>query len=209
MFEIARRVVPAGSVSEDEAAWADLETTVVLVLADGAGGMGGGASAARLAVQLALEAATQIEVRASGAWAQALLLIDDRLVQDRDAGETTLVVAAYWGTGAAGASVGDSGAWLIPDGQIAPAVLTAEQRRKPLLGSGAAVPIPFQIVTPPGVLLLASDGLLNYLRHELLVQTVREDCGEDAADRLIQAVRLRSGALHDDVSVLLCRWSPH
>jgi hypothetical protein len=42
-----------------------------------------------------------------------------------------------------GASVGDSSAWLIsPAGEVTD--LTAQQRRRPLLGSGEALPVQFE-----------------------------------------------------------------
>ena len=61
----------------------------------------------------------------------------------RSGGQTTGVVAFVRSDGSiSGASVGDSVAWLIsPAGELTD--LTAYQRRKPLLGSGEALPVVF------------------------------------------------------------------
>ena len=51
------------------------------------------------------------------------------------------MITALSADGILGASVGDSGAWLVaPDGVLD---LTAHQRRKPFPGTGMAVPVPF------------------------------------------------------------------
>ena len=73
-------------------------------------------------------------------------------------GETTTVLLIVDGNRLYGASVGDSEAWMLGTANLR---LTASQQRKPLLGSGAASPVPFSAVLD-GVLLLASDGLFKY-----------------------------------------------
>jgi hypothetical protein len=67
-----------------------------------------------------------------------------------------------------GASVGDSGAWLLRDSRIVD--LTAGQRRKPLVGRGCA---PFRIEPIPfdGTLLVASDGLFAYAKPRDIVRS--------------------------------------
>ena len=74
-------------------------------------------------------------------------------------GETTAVVVDVRTIGIAGASVGDSRAVIVKDGTISE--LTANQKRKPLIGTGMAEPIGF--VCPPldGLLLLGTDGFFN------------------------------------------------
>src|SRR5205814_8369243 len=54
---------------------------------------------------------------------------------------------------------GDCGAWLIAENGIEE--LTADQVRKPLLGSGEAVPIAFESALGGATLLLATDGLFK------------------------------------------------
>lgn len=131
----------------------------VVVVADGAGGRPGAAYTAETAVRLVGEFVTG---RTFGwdplAWCRLLRRIDDALAHDPAAGETTAVVAVLAPGGILGASVGDSGAWLVaPDGVRD---LTVHQQRKPFLGTGAAVPVPFAAPwADDATLLVASDGL--------------------------------------------------
>src|SRR5262249_7289847 len=99
-----------------------------------------------------------------------------------------------------GASVGDSGAWLID-----PFVdLTSAQKRKPLIGSGRACPVPF--ASPfAGTLLLASDGLFKYAAQSRIRQLAAHPELERIPEMLVDAVRLPSGNLQDDVAVMICR----
>jgi PPM family protein phosphatase len=116
------------------------------------------------------------------------------------------VVVALSPAGIVGASVGDSGAWLVtPQGS---ADLTENQRQKPFLGTGAAIPVPFKARRLDGTLLLASDGLFKYADWERIAEIARETDIQQAAGHLVDLVRLRSGSLPDDVSVILCRPLP-
>jgi serine/threonine protein phosphatase PrpC len=113
------------------------------------------------------------------------------------------VIVSITAAGIAGASVGDSGAWLIQGSDILD--LTDGQARKPLVGSGS---VPFRIQPTPlggGTLLVASDGLLRYAkRHD--IARVAVGAGVTAAARaLVETARLPNGTLQDDVSVVLCR----
>jgi serine/threonine protein phosphatase PrpC len=113
-----------------------------------------------------------------------------------------------------GASAGDSEAGRIGvDGTLAED-LTRRQRRL-RLGTGAAEPVWFEAAHPlaPGqTLLVASDGLFKYADATRIIQTVADAATaeplEPVARRLINLVRLRSGALPDDVAVVLCRRRP-
>jgi hypothetical protein len=53
-------------------------------------------------------------------------------------------------------------------------------------------------------LLVASDGLLKYAPQAELAKRALDGRVEDAVAALVDAVRLRTGALHDDVAVVLC-----
>ena len=91
-----------------------------------------------------------------------------------------------------GASIGDCG-----------------QFRKPLLGSGSFVAVPFGAELNDGATLLpSSDGLLKHAPHERILSLMRECELQSAAVRLSELPRLRSGTLPDDVAVVLCRASP-
>jgi serine/threonine protein phosphatase PrpC len=118
-------------------------------------------------------------------------------------GQCALVVVAVKGAKLVGASAGDCGAWLITEKVVK---LTEHQIRKPLVGSGQAVAIAFE-ADFAGTLLLASDGLFNYVQPELIVACARKADLQAAAEALANLPRLRSGKLPDDVSVVLCRMS--
>ena len=169
----------------------------MIVLADGAGGTVNGAVAAQAVIDAVTRAGS-----APGSWSSLLQQVD----RDRPrlaGGQTTAVVVSVTARGLTGASVGDSGAWVVRGADIVD--LTDGQRRKPLLGDGAS---PFEITAAAlgtGTLLVASDGLLRYARSEAIVQLVSAADLAAAARGLVDLVRLRSGALPDDVSVVLCR----
>lgn len=181
---------------EDRAAHFVTRLGGVLVVADGAGGTGDGARAAEAVIAAV---ATNLELHDAEAWAALLARVDMALRH----GETTVVVVSIAGDQLRGASVGDSGAWLIDaDGYR---VLTEGQPRKPLLGSGRAVPVPFAASLGERTLLLASDGLLNYTSPQRITDLAMASTLPGLAKRLCDLVRLRSGALPDDVAVLLAR----
>jgi serine/threonine protein phosphatase PrpC len=192
VFELVVEVV-AGSANQDRAVVVPHDGGVVVALADGAGGTGNGAAAA--------DAIVEAVTRVPGLDPVMLLeKLDERLVQL--GGQSTAVVIAINGEELRGASVGDSGAWLI-DGANAVDV-TAGQQRKPLLGDGAIV-MPFAAQLR-GTLLVASDGLLRYAKRAdiaRVVSTVRPL--RAAAHELVALVQLPDGTLQDDVAVVLLR----
>jgi serine/threonine protein phosphatase PrpC len=114
----------------------------------------------------------------------------------------TGVVLTITSQGVVGASVGDSGAWVIrADDYID---LTSCQHRKPLLGSGRAMVVGFSQPSITGTLLVASDGLFKYAKAESICQTVRENGLQEAPECLVSLAKLRSGELQDDVAIALC-----
>ena len=104
-----------------------------------------------------------------------------------------------------GASVGDSEAWLITPNDCHS--LTAHQRRKPMLGSGAAMPVSFRVPWTGGTLLLGSDGLFKYAPAGKIREIAPGGTPEAACEALIDVVRLPNGRLQDDVAVVVCRGS--
>src|SRR5436309_1473254 len=102
----------------------------VLIVADGAGAMKGGAQAAEMCLQ---------RVRQSAAWLDSedhcvrlLTDIDREIAAAAECGETTGVVTVISAHRIFGASVGDSAAWHFTPG--AADQLTRFQERTPLLG---------------------------------------------------------------------------
>lgn len=175
-----------------------------IAIADGAGGISGGAVAASAAVEAA--AAFGIEAaRTPTEWCAFLRELDQSLATDRRAGETTIVVAQVINGAVHGASVGDSRAWLIERGQSTD--LTNSQRRKPLLGSGMTEPVAFAPRDIKGRLLVATDGLFNYASPETIVNAALDAPLEQAAAALVNRVRLPAGALQDDIALVLGEWA--
>ena len=179
-----------------------------LVIADGMGGRSGAARAAEMWIEAVR---TRAAAHDAGKWADTDFWVDlmaeaDRAIRDDSAaGETTAVVAVITPSGLAGASVGDSGAWLIGDDDHVD--LTKSQIRKPGLGTGMATPMPFYRRKPPaGTLLLATDGLLKYTSPAKICATVRAASAvELLPTALIDLVRMPSGGLQDDVAVAVAR----
>lgn len=181
---------------------------LVMVVADGAGGQSGGAEAAAMAVELVRQKTNELrDARACVAFVQS---VDQAISQDRVAGETTCALAVVTRDGVYGASVGDSGIWVINESGFIN--LTERQSRKPFIGSGSAWSSPFEYrMTGGDSLLLATDGLLKYTSSERIVTVCRDEMASHVPRRLIKLVRYPSGALPDDVTVIFAssdsRWT--
>ena len=180
-----------------------LQDDLVLAIADGAGGFSGGAQAAQMAMERVTFAAASLPNRQDDlALCRMLDVIGVSIQDDPIAGETTAVVVVVSAGLITGASAGDSHAWLIFDNVSYH--LTEGQARKPLFGSGARS-TPFSAELGEGTLLIATDGLWDYVNNETVLQIVRKNSLETAAELLMKIIRLPSGALCDDASVILCR----
>jgi serine/threonine protein phosphatase PrpC len=182
---------------EDRAAVLERDGSLVVALADGAGGTGNGAAAS----QAIVDAVAGVGSDAHD-WSDLLQQLD------RDGarlghGQSTAVVVSITASGISGASVGDSGAWLVGGTDIVD--LTEGQARKPLVGAGCT---PFRIHAgglAGRTLVVASDGLLRYGKRRDIARIASGADLAAAAQALVDLVRLRSGALQDDVAVVLCR----
>ncbi|MBN2293458.1 MAG: protein phosphatase 2C family protein [Pirellulales bacterium] len=128
--------------------------SVLIVVADGAGGSGDGNVAATTVIDRVEDFGSKTQKCPS--WCDALKKIDLAIGE----GESTAVVVEMNGDGISGASVGDSRAWIIRNRQIMD--LTASQHRKPLLGSGKVSPVGFFHSSLDGLLIVATDGFCNY-----------------------------------------------
>jgi serine/threonine protein phosphatase PrpC len=171
---------------------------LVVALADGAGGVGGGAAAA----QFLVDEANAWTVHGSAA--PGVIADLDRRLASTTGGESTAVILSLSATGVVGASVGDSEAWIVRADSVED--LTAAQNRKPLVGSGACVPVAFAVgALQGGTLLVASDGLFKYAKRSDIARVAMLPELGSAVAGLVDLVTLRSGAVSDDVSVILCR----
>jgi serine/threonine protein phosphatase PrpC len=198
MLTVANRVENGGR-GEDRVLVEHYGSRTLAVVVDGAGGTGGGAVGAAMACSIAAE---RLRTQGSGTaedWARCLYEVDQALVQT--GGQCTAVIVEISGGHLFGASVGDSGAWMINGKAVID--LTEHQHRKPLLGTDEAMPMGFGPIELSGRLLIATDGLFKYATESDIVQRAMDGSVNEAVDKLIAGVRLRSGALQDDVGIIL------
>jgi len=204
LVRVAQAVAFARGRGDDRVAVVEHAEATIVAVADGAGGMSGGALAAEQAISMVRAAAAtpSFAVQDSRAWIDLLERADLALEAHRDAGETTCVVVAITQHGLVGASAGDSGAWLVHPAGIDD--LTARQSKR-RLGSGIAQPAAISPGELAGTLLLATDGLLARARPERIAAAAMAHDLEHVAHALIELVRSPAGALEDDVGVVLAR----
>jgi PPM family protein phosphatase len=193
-MKVTHRRVAADRDEDRVGSWIDADAHG-FVVADGAGGMADGARAAERVIELAHDARGPTDLTS------LLRRIDAAIASDKRAGETTGIVVVVRGALVSGASVGDSAAWMVAPREVID--LTEHQNRKPLLGSGKATPRAFGPVPLRGRLLVASDGLFKYARRDAIVAAASLPDIEAAADALVAAARLPSGALQDDIAIVL------
>lgn len=196
-FETTSITVPQLWHCQDRVKVLHLDGGVVIIVADGAGGTGGGEQAAEAVIREVSAVASL--THDAGAWCQILRQTDLRIV----VGEATCAVLARSLRGIVGASVGDSRAWLLENDAVND--LTQSQVRKPLLGSGEARPVGFEHGPSRGLLLVATDGFCNYVSRETLLKEIGWIDFPVLARTLVEMVRLPSGELWDDIGLVACR----
>ena len=195
-MEVAIRLEAAGTTGQDRVAAFSFAGGHLLVVADGAGGVSGGAEAA----QFVIDAMRALDPTREHDWVQVLGRLDTQLSSRAGPGETTVVVVFLTDEEIVGASVGDSGGWMLAGIWLN---LLEDQRRKPLLGTGAAVPIGFGPFPMGERVLLGSDGLFKYVDAERIGRLASNSSLESAASELVKAARLPSGRLQDDIAVVI------
>ena len=180
---------------EDRVEVIPLKGRTVVVVADGAGGVAGGAAAAESICKAVVD---QCHRDIVVDWTRCLANVDHQM----SVGLAAAVVVEVRDDGSVvGASVGDCEAWTF-EGGIAHN-LTADQLRKPLLGEGKALPVGFETHVKECSLLVATDGLWKYLDRALIAKAAALRPLEEASKVLIEGVRMKSGALQDDVAIAL------
>jgi hypothetical protein len=172
----------------------------VIVVADGAGGIGSGDQAAATVIR---EVENDFRRMASADdWETELRQIDCRI----GIGESTGVVVDLRPGGIVGASVGDSKASIVHDGEMSD--LTVSQIRKPLLGTGEARPTGFASGPLVGVLIVATDGFCDYVKRDQLTGMIPNSEFVEIPRKCVEMVRLPSGDLWDDIGIVCCRVAP-
>ncbi len=176
-----------------------------LLLADGAGGMSG----AKEAAEWVIEAFTQVVEKQEGPihlddLELVVRELDQKLRQNRMAGNTTFVAVVVTPQQCYGVSVGDSRCWHYTEHYQLE--LTAHQYRQPFLGTGQAVPVAFGPFPSEGTLLVSSDGLFDTLRQPAIDEIVlSSDNVDDIPKRLLARINPTQQTLSDDISIIACR----
>jgi hypothetical protein len=190
---------------QDRAALMPVDGGLVVVVADGAGGVVGGSFAAEAviaAVSAASEAHTH-EFWTPAFWVEVLQDADVALASKGVGGESTAVVVAL-GQDIVGASVGDSVAWIVGSSGLVD--LTAQQKRKPLMGSGSAVPAGFGSLAGTDAVVVASDGFAKYGARSRISAAMTNRGPVQTVEALADLARMRSSALQDDLALIVsCR----
>lgn len=178
--------------------------SAIALIADGAGNSITSIAAADFVLRYAAEYLNGVPILLDDtARFCELLAYIDRALAAADAGESTGLFVTVSPLGIHGAGVGDCIAWLIDD--RGHRELTAEIARKPLLGSGRACPAGFSLPPTAGTLLLATDGLWKYAAVDSICSVARKSPIEAAAAELLTLPALASGAVPDDIGVILVR----
>jgi serine/threonine protein phosphatase PrpC len=177
---------------------------VVIALADGGGGMRSGEAASRHLIAAVASAVNDREFLLEKAqpWVD-LFHVADRALASNGPSETTGVVVVLGSGGLIGVSAGESEAWVVTPTSTDD--LTVGQQRTARLGSNRAIVATFERPALNGVLLVASDGLFKHAASSVIARVVQTNAIDVAAELLVELVRLQSGKMADDVSVILVR----
>jgi len=187
--------------SQDRLVVFDLDDVCVVAVADGAGGISNGGAASDAVINAVHEAIERDEDLFDPETLCNILCNADHALARRG-GESTAVVIALDREGLVGASVGDSEAWLVGAERIDRLTETQDRRR---VGSGLARPVSFRRARSDATLVAGTDGLFKYVSEPAIVAACRRAVTDAVADGLVLAARLPSGALADDVAVVLVR----
>jgi serine/threonine protein phosphatase PrpC len=195
------------SASQDRVVVHELSDAAVIVVADGAGGIPGGAVAAEAVVADVERLLREPEARVADIAAIVDLLreLDGAIERAPLAGETTGIVVVIRGDRVYGASCGDSSAWLV--GERTHEDLTVDQHRKRRLGCGRAMPIAFERPMNGDVLVVGTDGLFGIVSPETICRHARRSSPTDAVAALIESARTHAGTFVDDIAVVIARCS--
>jgi PPM family protein phosphatase len=176
-------------------------------VADGQGGRSGGAKAAKLACEAIVNRGCDLEPDAlvqSNTWWDLFRAVDRSVVDDSEAGFTTLVGFLILDGYVYGASCGDGAAYLCnANSQLIE--LTVHQQKNPQIGSGLTSCTFFRSpLVKPWRFLAMTDGVWKYAGREKLAELLTSATGQDLGAKLQAAGRLPgSGKFPDDYSFAL------
>jgi serine/threonine protein phosphatase PrpC len=207
LYQCTRATASYGPRSQEASQFFVRDEAIVIALADGGGGMRAGGTASHTFVQLVGAALGDPKFPAGDldTWLR-LFRATDVGIATHGGGETTGILVSLGRRGLIGVSTGDSRAWMVMPATIDD--LTAGQYTRQRLGSNHATPTVFERSSPAGVLLVATDGLFKFAAPQVIAGIVRDVGFAGAAETLVALVRRGSGAVEEDVSVILARRIP-
>lgn len=206
MLQVRSLVQPAGVRGDDRVAHKSASNRDLLVVCDGAGGVGGSGDAADIVTQhfmayFPLDGLVSLRA----VLVTAIEWLDRSAMLPASGGLTTVLVVMVSDGMIEGASVGDSEAWLMSDDDVVE--LTERQSRRPLVGSRRCTPSAFGPTPLDGTLVLGTDGLFKYCPRNTLLSIARGPNLDEIPQRLLEASALPNGRLQDDFGVVVCRRS--
>lgn len=206
MIETTRMSLPCLGGGHDRAAvfQRELQDHTLIVVADGAGSESGATAAAEMVLSGVRERFER-RLRPFGpvGLRRELERLDTQLRDHGGSGQSTAVLIEVVGDAFWGASVGDSGAWLVFGDEHLD--LTLAQDRKWRLGTGFAKPRSFGPMPLIGTLVVATDGLFECAPPDRLSAAVGARPLDDIARSLVRTVRTPDGGLRDDLAMVLLR----
>ena len=205
-FVHAQAAASSRAASEDRTFVRARGDTLVVLVADGAGGMAGGGTASDAIVdavraQAEDETLDRFDLRA---WSR-LFETTDAVLARALTGESTAIVAIVSPTALLGISVGDSEAWVV-NGALVDRLTDAQDRKR--VGSGRARPVAFHRRALDGVLVVATDGLFKHAAPQRIAAACGNGDAAELAHRLVELPRLPSGSYPDDVALVVVTKNP-
>ena len=197
MYQIFQACKGSTSLCQDSIAVIQCsDGSLLLCVADGAGGMGGGAEASSFICDLLRQNADELVRKRN--FREWLSDIDSQLYRNPLTGESSCIIVCLKYGIVQGASVGDSECWNLEWGKD----LTENQYRKPLLGSGMADIVCFR-ERFDGTLLCGSDGLFKYVDRGKIYKTALKSSRPEID--LLELAKKATGYLQDDFSAIVVR----
>ncbi len=197
MFEFSSYLKQQNLKGDDALCLVEIGNSIWFCVSDGAGGTSGGDKAS-LYVIAAFKELTGVECFDSPDDFESFLRkLDLALSREPNCGEATAIVGKLVGNIIYGASVGDSEAWVFNceyDYE-----LTSMQNLKPLLGSGNSTPIGFGPISVDKSVLIGSDGLFKYVKHNEIKSLLST---KTTAIEIAELAKKETGKLQDDISTI-------
>lgn len=204
MFTVCSYLEQQSEQGDDRLYVAKVGGSIWFCIADGAGGTGSGDRASSYIIEAFAELTRISDFNSADDFESFLRAIDLGLASEGFGGESTALLGKVENGIVVGASVGDSDAWLF--NHEYEYLLTSLQYVKPLLGSGKSIPIGFGPIRIDLFLLIGSDGLFKYSKHQDIRSQVLN--GSTAVE-IAALAKKETGKLQDDISVILIGKTEH